>query len=365
MKNEYILAILYKRAEKCYNIHKIATISGAVVNKGKEEYSMTIYDIAKEAGVSASSVSRVINKKPGVNPKTRERIEALLKKYNFTLNETARGLVTQSTRLIGILITDIRTMHYTDGAYFIQHELAGLGYCCILINTGDDPETQTDNIRMLEQRRVEAAVLIGSSFQTPTVERAIQQYLPEIPILMLNGYLELPNVYGILTDEKNGIKECVRLLAGKGRRKIAYVWDSESPSGKLKLAGYRAGVQEAGIAAWEYEAGGMLQDGYRTTQSVLAEHPDVDGIIYSIDLIAAGGIRALRDAGREVPLQVAVTGVDNSLYGELCYPKLTSLDNKLADMSIAGVRTLLDCLEGRRAVKKMMLFPSINEREST
>ena len=97
---------------------------------------MTIYDIAKEAGVSASTVSRVINNKPGVRKETKKKIQQLLAKYNYSPNEAARGLVTQASKIIGILVDDIRTIHHTDGAYIIERELVKLGYCCIIFNTG-------------------------------------------------------------------------------------------------------------------------------------------------------------------------------------------------------------------------------------
>lgn len=81
---------------------------------------MTIYDIAKEAGVSASTVSRVVNGKPGVHPLTKEKIVGLLEKYNYSPDDTARGLIKQKNRLIGILVADIRNVHYTDGAYTVE-----------------------------------------------------------------------------------------------------------------------------------------------------------------------------------------------------------------------------------------------------
>ena len=88
---------------------------------------MTIYDIAKKAGVSASSVSRVVNNKPGVNPETREKIKKLLKEYNYVANEAARGLVTKSNRMVGILISDIRSIHLTEGVWEITRILWDYG----------------------------------------------------------------------------------------------------------------------------------------------------------------------------------------------------------------------------------------------
>ena len=94
------------------------------------ESAKTIYDIAKEAGVSASTVSRVVNNKPGINEKTRKKVQQLLEKYNYIPNEAARGLVTQSSRIIGILIEDIRVFHHTESAYVIEQEMTRLGYTC-------------------------------------------------------------------------------------------------------------------------------------------------------------------------------------------------------------------------------------------
>ncbi|MDD4849821.1 MAG: LacI family DNA-binding transcriptional regulator [Gemmiger sp.] len=328
---------------------------------------MTIYDIAREAGVSASSVSRVVNHKPGVKPATRAKIEALMEKYNFSLNETARGLSTQASKMIGILVTDIRTIHYTDTAYCVAQELAARGYCSILFNTGASDESQCHYLQILEQRSVEGVVLIGSSFQTPAVQAAIARHLPNIPVVLVNGYLDLPNVYGVLSDDVGGLASCVALLARKGRTRLAYVRDAKTPSGQLKLQGYLQGMAACGRAGdgWVYEATTDLQAGYEATQQILREHPDVQGILYSVDLIAAGGVRALTDSGKAVPGDVAVIGVDNCLYGELCNPRLTSLDNNLLQSSATGAMLLIDRLENRDAPHQVLLPYSIVERETT
>lgn len=166
---------------------------------------MTIYDIAKEANVSASAVSRVINNKPGIKAETRIRVQQLLKKYNYMPNETARGLVNQSSKIIGILIADIRNKHHIDGAYIIEREMTKRGYCCIIFNAGSENSSRAQYIRILEQRRVEDVVLIGSSFQSEFMKEQIKTYLSKIPVVMANGYLELPNVYSVLINERDGV----------------------------------------------------------------------------------------------------------------------------------------------------------------
>lgn len=330
---------------------------------------MTIYDIAKEAGVAASTVSRVINDKPGIKQDTRDKVKELLKKYNYTPNEAARGLVMQSTKIIGILIEDIRVAHHTDSAYIIEQELTKLGYCCITMSTGSDDEKKAEYIKILEQRRVEGAILMGSMFETEAVKDSIGNHLSNIPIVMVNGVLDLPNVYGVVVDEKKGVKDCVDLLIGKGKRHLTFVLDQPSPSNYMKQQGFVESMIEHGYAREDIllldADSSTLQGGYRATIKLLTDHPHVDGIVYSIDLIAVGGIRALYDMGLQVPGEVALTGIDGSLYGEICRPKLTTLDNKLTEMSMTASRILIDAIEGRECPHSTQLYSCIIEREST
>lgn len=330
---------------------------------------MTIYDIAREAGVSASSVSRVVNNKPGVNRKTREHIQALLQKYNYAPNVTARGLVTRNSRLVGILVADIRTQHHIEGAYHIARELASHGYYGIILNTGDSDAGRAASIRTLEQHQVEAAVLMGSIFQTEAVRAAIARHLPETPVFMLNGFLDLPNVYGVLSDECAGVEQCVRLLAAKGHRRIAFFVDMPTPSSMLKTQGFKNGMAALGVPEqnlWLYEGvEGTLEGGANAMRRALAQHPELDGVVCSLDLLACGALRTLREAGLSVPQDVAVIGIDNSVYAEVSTPRLTSLDNMILESGVTIAHKLIDRLEGHSTNQRTLLYTAIVEREST
>ncbi len=330
---------------------------------------MTIYDIAREAGVAASTVSRVINNKPGIKAETRERIQALLRKYNYTPDAAARGLVKQSTRMIGILIVDIRVPHHIDSAFVIEQEMVKKGYCCIIMSTGPTDEKKVEYIRLLGQRRVEGVILMSSMFMTDRVKEAIQQNLPGIPVVMVNGDMDLPNVSGVVVDEDIGVEQCVDLLVSKGKRRIAFVRDGHSPSVERKQAGYHAGMRKLGLSEedlWVYQAlEGTLSVGYEMTVDILREHPDAQGIIYAVDILAAGGVRAAQDLGYRVPEDLGLIGIDNCIYGEICMPKLTTLDNKMEELSNTAVAILQENLEGRMQKRKVLLQSEIVERETT
>ena len=169
---------------------------------------VTIYDIAREAGVAASTVSRVINNKPGIKAETRKKVQDLLDKYNYTPDVAARGLVMQSTKMVGILIVDIRVTHHINSAFVIEQELTKRGYCSIIMSTGPEGENKSEYIRILEQRRVEGVILMGSMFATEQIKEAIQRHLSKVPVVIVNGYLDLPNVSGVLIDEDAGVGLC-------------------------------------------------------------------------------------------------------------------------------------------------------------
>lgn len=331
---------------------------------------MTIYDIAQEAGVSASTVSRVINKKKGVNKQNRILVEALLKKYNFEPNASARGLVQQSTKIIGILMSDIRTSHHAEGVYFIEQELKKYGYNCIIINSGFSDAAREESIRTLFSRRVEAIVLVGSTFQSENIRKAILEYLEGLPVIIENGHINLPNVYSVLADEQNGISDCVKLLYGKGKRHPAFINRGETPSNNLKILGFKnalrdlSGCQNPPVLQLDTDKD-EWQDSYDTTLRLVKDCPDTDGIIYATDLLANAGIQALRDAGYAIPEQIAVIGVDNSTYARISSPKLTSLDNKLEQLSITCADILVRVLQGEKVANKIMILSDIVERETT
>ena len=329
---------------------------------------MTIYDIAELAGVSASTVSRVINNKAGIKESTRQKVKALLKEYNYSPDENARGLVNKNTKLIGIMLADIRSAHHTDLTYIVEKYLREKGYCGIILNAGAKAEEMEETIGLLEKRRVEGVLIVGSVFQNDTVERAIARHFANIPVVFANGKFDLPNVYSVLVDECDGVEHCVELLVQKQKKNIAFIGDLDTPSSQEKIKGFkramvRYGNPEESLVLLGSEP--SKEGGYQATQKLLHNYSEIQGVIYSEDLIAAGGMRAFWDAGVKIPDDMAVIGIDNTIYGELCCPQFTSLDNKMTEMASEAARILIDAVEGRQNPRKIMLFSDIIEREST
>ncbi|MBR6085652.1 MAG: LacI family DNA-binding transcriptional regulator [Spirochaetales bacterium] len=328
----------------------------------------TIYDIAEKAGVSASTVSRVVNNYPYVNKETRAKVLKVIAEMNYVQNDAARSLATQNTRMAGILIADVRTTHHTDGVYYIEKEFSKSGYSCLIYNTGTDPEQQAKYIQILSQKKVEAVVLMGSVFQNVTVQNAIMIYMPETPVAICNGYLDGANIYGVTADERGGVRNAVRYLATRGRKNIAFVTNKLTPSNQEKLDGFNDGFKlyvNGGSSEVIEIKSSEVSDYIEATRQLMKARPKTDAIIYSEDYIAIAGLHALYEMGISVPGQVAVVGMNNSRYARISNPALTSIDNMLYDTSLIAVRNLLDVLNGERVNHRMSIGSELVERDST
>lgn len=328
---------------------------------------VTIYDIARIAKVSASTVSRAISGNAPVKKATRERIFKIMREYNYIPNAAARALVTQSSRIVGVLVTDLRTTHHTSGIYYIERELSANGYSCLIYNTGRREEDWVRYIRMMNEREVDAAILMGSIYQSETVLQALQKYLPQTPVVLCNGDLDAPNVYCILADERSGVERCMQFLSERGRQRPAYLLNQITPSNLLKQEGYTSGVA-AYCTDWSplyWTTGNATLEAYESIRTLLREHPEVDSFVCSEDLLGVIALRALADSDRRVPEDISVIGINNSYYSMVSIPTLTSLDNGLREMSLCAAGSVLSLLRGEQVEKRRIIDTTILERQST
>jgi len=329
---------------------------------------MTIYDIAKMADVSASSVSRVINNKPGVNREKRERIKALLREYNYVPDNTARSLVRQATRTVGILTDDIETMHLSNTKAKIEQELMRSGYYCF-VHLISGPEAIEEGVRTLAGLRVEGAIFLGLSFRyTQKVRDAVARFLPETPVVMMHHNApDLDNMYLVSVDQKIGFSRAVSFLYKRGRRHLALLVNESRFSSSVIRSGFEEGLRLCeGTDAVSYtDIPATVTGGEKAAKRLFQEHPETDGVICTDDLIAIGVLNYLQSIGVSVPEDVSVIGEDNSAFCQCSRPQLSSLDNMVSVSSVLVTRTLLDAMQGRSPSRQTVLEMEIVERQTT
>ncbi|MCB7319251.1 LacI family DNA-binding transcriptional regulator [Lacrimispora sp. 210928-DFI.3.58] len=329
---------------------------------------MNIYDIAKEAGVSISTVSRVMNNKGNVNPATREKVEEILARNSYVPSAIARGMMSKSLNKVAVLTVDIRVPHYARTAYTIEREFSRRGYEVSLCNTGGELQETVKYLRAALEKQVDGIVLVGSVFNTICRDPEIEGLLRTTPTVLANGKLELPNSYSVLVDDKYGIGLAVDHLVRKGHREIYYLKDMDTVSARLKCEGFlnslgRYGIKDAKKRV--VNTAMSIEGGMKAVEQLLRKGNTFTAVVCGEDVTAAGAVKALLHAGLRVPEDVAVTGYNNSEYARICEPRLTTIDNKPELVAMLCVQLLTSLIEKTEAYSSCTIQPELVEGQTT
>lgn len=342
---------------KCKALHRL---QGDIIG-------MNIYDIAKEAGVSIATVSRVLNNKGTVSLATRAKVEKVLADNHYTPSAIARGMVSKSMRTVAVLTVDIRVPHYARTAYTIEREFSRRGYEVILCNTGGDRQAALEYLRAVAKKQVDGIVLVGSIFNTICRGSEMTALLRKAPVVLANGNINLPNACSVLVDDRQGIALAVEHLIGRGRRSLFYVKDKSTDSACAKREGFLQAMAQAGLDGTDriIETGDTLEDGMQAAQRIIESGLPCDGIVCGEDLTAAGVLKTLLREGVSVPQQIAVTGYNNSDYARLCEPMLTTVDNKAEQVGLLCVQLLESRIENTGSGASVSVQPELVQGQTS
>lgn len=319
---------------------------------------MNIYDIAKQAGVSIATVSRVLNNKGTVSESTRQKVEEVLREHHYTPSAIARGMVSKSMRTVAVLTVDIRVPHYARTAYTMEQEFSRLGYEVILCNTGGNREAALKYLRAVTEKQVDGMVLVGSVFNEIGRDPQVEALLRQQPVVLANGQLALPNAYSVLVDDGVGIGLAVRHLLERGRRKLVYFKDMDTASARQKRDGFLAAAGDCGMVL-------EVESGAAGVRALLESGMKFDSLVCGEDLTAAQAVNALTAVGIRVPQDVAVTGYNGSEYARICCPELTTVDNKPEEVAASCVRLLEARMAGQETEKEPVIIPELRLGQST
>lgn len=329
---------------------------------------MNIYDIAKEAGVSIATVSRVINGSSSVSEKTRKKIEDVMLKMGYKPNVFARGLMTNSMMTIGIMTIDVRDLYYANSIYTVDIETRRRGYDVIVCSTGENIDEKKKHLKLLLQKRVDGIILVGSVFKESTDNSHIIEAAGHVPVVMVNGYVNGKNIYSVVCDDCYATYSTVNMLIEKGHKEIIYIYDVETFSGFEKLKGFKKSMIENNLKLNEssiIKTASGINGGYMAVDKILKSGIKFSALVAGEDILAAGALKRLAEEGINVPGDVAITGFNNSIISMCTRPELTSVNNKVEEISSIAVSVLIDAIEGKEAPEKTVVKPEIIVREST
>lgn len=333
---------------------------------------MTIYDISEQAGVSIATVSRVLNGSKNVSEKTRKKVLDIISRCEYTPNAFARGLGLNTMKTIGIMCADSSDLYLAKAIYHIERKLHENGYDSILCCTGYELDAKITSMNLLITKKVDSLILVGSNFiyEKENDNRYIADAAAQVPVMLLNADLDAPNVYSVVSDDFTSMYEATLQMIQTGIQDIVYFYNSDSYSGKRKLAGYRAAMEEKRLLSGErlqfYR--GSHEDIPAMTDHLKKLHAgglDFHGVIAADDTLALAAVKYARAMNYRIPDDFSVLGYNNSMLAECCEPELTSIDNKLETLCQHLITTLLGVLGGNEMPKKTIFSGEIVKRGTT
>jgi alanine racemase len=321
-------------------------------------------DIARQAGVSEATVSRVLNDRPGVSADTRQAVLTALDVLGYERPERLRK---RAAGLVGLVVPELENPIFPLFAQVIESSLSTFGYTSVLCTQVPGGVTEDEYVEMLLDRQVAGIVFVSGlhadTAQDPDRYRKLIDR--PLPIVLVNGYVPDVEAPFISCDDGAAGQLGVSHLVALGHRRIGLISGPERflPV-QRKLAGYRAQMAAHGLQEVIELSLFGVEGGYAAAGRLLDR--GVTGILCGSDLMALGAVRAARFRGLSVPDDVSVIGYDDSPLIAFTDPPLTTLRQPVREMSVAAVRALVDEINGQAAPHSEYVFrPELVVRGST
>ena len=311
--------------------------------------NVTIKDVARASGVSAMTVSRVINQSQNVNPETRRRVERAIAELGYVPNRLARGLSRRKTGTIALIVPDVANPFFTLIVRGAEDVARRAGYRIVLGDTRADLELERDVIEEMLAHRVEGIAIAPVSDRSRAHLRRLERL--GVPFVLIDRTVSRVEADVVLGDSLGGAQRLVEHLVARGHRRIGMIVEADDVStARDRLRGYVQALEGAGLPVDDELVVRSTVDpegGYAGMQRLLALEERPTAVFTVNNLVALGAVEAVRAEGLEVPDDVALVCFDDIEFASRLYPFLTVMRQPAETFGTLGVQLLLERIEGR------------------
>ncbi len=334
---------------------------------------MNIYDISEQAGVSITTVSRVINDNPLVSAATREKVLSVIEKNGYTPNVFARSLGHDTMHMVGILVVDPSDPNacgsMTAAIGYLQRELRSYNFDSCIYCVGFDMKDKAEYLRIMCERRLDAVIIAGSFFieENAKNNQCIFDTAKQMPVMLINGQLDGDNIYCFLCDDKNSAFEATQMMLRGGAQNVLFLAQGMTHSERRKKAGYEAALREAGLPVREEYIRRSPLDIRESADFVekLAKELPFDAVLATEDNIAMGVLKYANRNHLKIPEELCLIGYNNTRLADCCYPELTSVNNNTEAACVTAISMLMRKLQNMAIPSRFTVSASIIERQTT
>ena len=335
--------------------------------------SNNIFDVAHLAGVSKSTVSRVINNCENIKPSTKAKVEAAMKELNYTPSYFAQSIRTRKAKTLALLVPEVSNLFYNELFNIIAEVAMQHGYLVLLCNVGQTRERILSFIQKLRQRNIDG--IIYCVYQSSLLMDELIQISHQIPMV----FVDYPNpqrddISCLASDGLHDTAQIVKMFYDQGRKRIAFVGLGDIVTINYRYLGYSASLTacgypfDKGLVYQEYlsnYSGEHFHIGYRAAQALMNRDEKPDAIVCGTDMLAIAVIRYLLENGYHIPQDVAVTGYDNISISSMVFPSLSTMAQPIHEMGTAAADILFKKIENNSYNKSLLLQSEFISRDST
>ncbi|KNH16763.1 LacI family transcriptional regulator [Arthrobacter sp. ZBG10] len=301
----------------------------------------TVQDVAKTAGVSVGTVSRVLNGSPAVSAASREKVNEAIRRLSYRPLASARDLRRDRTMRVLALAKNLESLVVSEVFRGVGDAAADSGYVSLIAATAGDLEREQQLVDMLRNGSVDGMVLFSPTMPDEDVDAVAGQ----LSVVQVCEIVDADAAFGVSIDDRQAAYDITRHLIDTGGRRLAMIAHRSARSGRLREAGFRQAVADAGLPSGRVlsgEGGFGFHAGRRLARELLAAGDLPDAVFCGTDIAAAGCVRELTDAGLRVPHDIAVAGFDDSAQAEMCVPELTTVRQPAYEMGRVAFAELLE-----------------------
>ncbi|HMJ68486.1 MAG TPA: LacI family DNA-binding transcriptional regulator [Cyclobacteriaceae bacterium] len=312
---------------------------------------VTIKDIARELGISPSTVSRALKDHPDISAETKKAVNELAERLNYQPNIVALSLRQKKTNTIGVIIPEIVNTFFSTVISGIEDVAYEGGYNVILAQSNESYQREVTDMKALFNSRVDG-MLLSLSRETTNFDHIESIISKGVPIVLYDRFYSNPNLSKVIVDDYVGAKEAVLHLIEQGCKRIAHLEGAPNLIiSKDRLRGYQDALSESNLEIRETYTvvcpNNSFEEGQRATQKLLSLSTPPDAIFATNDPMAMGAIMAIKEKGLTIPDDVAVVGFSNYFFSQITDPSLTSVDQPGFEMGQEAARLLIRQIEIR------------------
>ncbi|MFC4768869.1 substrate-binding domain-containing protein [Effusibacillus consociatus] len=328
--------------------------------------SVTIYDVAREAGVSMATVSRVLNGTAVVKDETKRKVLDAIQALGYRPNAVARGLASKKTKTIGIIVPDVSAPFVAEMVRGMEDIATMYAYQIILSNSDAQTEREIDLMGTMWEKQVDGVLFMGDRLTADLLKAFEEAQLPVVLCATVDPEGRIPSVN---IDSEQAAYDATKFLTQKDCKNILLLsGPSDHPViGEPRQKGYLKAVKEAGLQARILECSDLrYEHGLDLLQRELTSNPQPDGIIAVSDELGVASIHACLDAGLAVPDQVRVIAFDNTRLAIMVRPELTTISQPIYDMGAVAMRFMTKLIHDEPVEEFSVILPhDMTVRKST